>query len=210
MTDTGDASAGQTSADTGNPAGGNYDLLRRRLRGRVRDTLEAATSLDRLRTESFGSTQLRLAGSDRLRTDLACKPRDVVRVGDMLMLGYQVSPELAQLTPEHVFGLYERGADDELAPIGSDDERNFLAEPAFREEFDKLHRFYGKARFSDLRRGPNQLLAAFRIGERVDDLVVLRWTVAIDGTVSFVDARGDRDYTWPDSHDMTWVRSTRE
>ncbi len=210
MTDTGDASAGQTSADTGSPAGGNYDLLRRRLRGRVRDTVEAATSLDRLRTESFGSTQLRLAGSDRLRTDLACRPRDVVRVGDLLMLGYRVSPELAQLTPEHVFGLYERGADDELAPIGADDERNFLAEPAFREEFDKLHRFYGKARFSDLRRGANQLLAAFRIGERVDDLVVLRWTVAIDGTVSFVDARGDRDYTWPDSHDMTWVRSTRE
>ena len=191
-------------------SGGSYDLLRRRLRSRVRETLDAATALDARRTEAFGSTRLSLAGSDRLRTELACQPRDIVRLGDLLLLGFRATTELATITPEHVFALYERGADGDLHPLATDDPRSFLNDPAFREEFDKLHRFYGKATFADLRRTQTQLLAAFRIGDRADDVAVLRWTVALDGSVSFVDARGDRDYTWPDPHDLNWVGSTRE
>lgn len=193
----------------GAPEGGSYDLLRRRLRTTVRDTVDAADAIDTIRTEAFGTAPLRLVASDRLQTDLACRPRDMVRVGELLLLGYQASPDLAQIVPEHVFALYQRGADGDLTPI-VDDARNFLLDPAFREEFDKLHRFYGKARFADLRRTQHQLLAAFRIGERVDDVAVLRWNVTADGGVVFVDARGDRDYTWPDAHGLRWVQSTRE
>lgn len=208
--DTAESSATGVDPDVGELAGGSYELLRRRLRARVRDTITAAGVLDQRRMAAFGNTPLRLVGSDRLRTELASRPRDMVRIGDLLLLGYRAAPELAHITPEHVFAIYEPGDNGELVALGPGDPRNFLADTRFRDEFDKLHRFYGKARFVDLRRTPTQLLAAFRIGDRPDDVAVLRWAIASNGTVSFTDARGDRDYTWPDAHDMRWVQCTRE
>ncbi len=207
MTDT---STAADPAGSGTPSGGSYDLLRRRLRTTVRAAVDAAGAIDERRTSTFGSVALRLTSSDRLRTDLAARPRDMVRVGELVLLGYRVAPELAEATPEHVFGLFEARPGDELVPLPLEDPRNFLAEAAFREAFTKLHKFYGKARFVDLRRTPNQLLAAFRIGDRLDDVAVLRWAVDEADVPRFVDSRGERDYTWPEAHDLRWVACTRE
>ncbi len=195
--------------DPGVPDGASYDLLRRRLAQRVDDALTAASAIDAERIQTFGSVPVRLTRSDRLRTELTCSPRDMAHVGNLVVLGYNVELDLGKVEPEHVFALYRRG-DDELLPLQPDDERNFLSDPVFREEFDKLHRFYGKARFVDLRVAGGQMLAAFSIGERTEDLVVLRWTVDTAGRVSFVDARGDRDYRWPSAHDFSWVACGRD
>ncbi|MEM9035066.1 MAG: DNA repair ATPase [Actinomycetota bacterium] len=196
------------------PTGGSYDLLRRRLVTTARELSEAAAAIDALRTEAFGSSTLRLLGSDRLQTEVACEARDLVRVGDLLVLGYNVSLDLAGIEPEHVLALYRRvdsgGDTPDLVPVAADDPANFLTDPAFREEFDKLYRFYGKARFADLRVAGGQLLAAFRIGDRLDDLTVLRWAIEPDGSVTFLDARGDRDYVWPPAQDFDWIACTRE
>jgi len=203
----------QTPGDL--PAGASYDLLRRRLRARVREVVDSAAELDGRRIETFGSTPVRLSSSDRLHTDVACSPSDMARVGDVLVLGYNVSLDLANIEPEHVFSLYRRHeseseSGDELVPVPADDAANFLADAAFREDFEKLYKFYGKARFADLRVANGQLLAAFRIGERLDDVVVLRWGVTDDGAITFLDSRGDRDYTWPDRHDVDWQESGRD
>ena len=54
-----------------------------------------------------------------------------MRVGDVLVLGYNVSLDLATITPEHVFSLYRRGDGDGavpmLTPLSEDDPANFLA-----------------------------------------------------------------------------------
>ncbi|MEO1062063.1 MAG: DNA repair ATPase [Actinomycetota bacterium] len=203
-----------TDDDGGAPSGGSYDLLRRRLVTTARELGDAAAAIDERRTATFGASRLALLGSDRLQTEVACRARDLVRVGDVLVLGYNVSLDLAAITPEHVFSLYRRGDENggvpTLTPLTEDDPGNFLADPAFREEFDKLYRFFGKARFVDMRVAGGQLLAAFQIGDRVDDLSVLRWSVDPSGAVSFVDGRGDRDYSWPDAQDFAWVACTRE
>ncbi|MEM9713318.1 MAG: DNA repair ATPase [Actinomycetota bacterium] len=196
------------------PAGGSYDLLRRRLVTTARELTDAAAAIDERRTRTFGASRLALLGSDRLRTEVACAARDLVRVGDVLVLGYNVSLDLATITPEHVFALYRRGDGEDgtptLHPLAVDDPANFLADPVFREEFDKLYRFFGKARFVDMRVGGGQLLAAFQVGDRIDDLSVLRWAIDPDGAVSFVDGRGDRDYSWPAAQDFDWIACTRE
>ena len=201
--------------------GGSYDLLRRRLRTQVDAVLEATRTIDERRVEAFGSVQLRLTGSDRIATDLACRPRDMDRIGDILVLGFNIDIELGITQPEQVFALYRAsnvGAEGPtLTPIEQEDPRNFLAEPEFRAEFDKLFKFYGKARFVDLRVSANQLLAVFQVGDRLDDIRVLRWTIADTAAgdsgrraVSFADARGERDYSWPAPHDQTWTTCSRE
>ncbi len=218
MTDNADAEPGEQQTET--LRGGSYDLLRRRLATQVESVLDAARAIDQRRVDAFGAVQLRLTGSDRIATDLACLPRDIARVGDVLVLGFNIDMELGVTEPEQVFALYAASRIDAdeptLTPLAPDDARNFLAEPAFRDEFEKLFKFYGKARFVDLRVSSTQLLAVFQVGDRVDDVRVLRWTIADPGTgggtrtVHFADARGERDYTWPEAHDQTWTSCTRE
>ncbi len=178
--------------------GGSYDLLRRRLRTQVEAVLDASRSIDERRVDAFGSVQLRLTGSDRIATDLACRPRDVVRIGDVLILGFNVDIELGLAQPEQVFALYAADhidADEPtLTPLDADDSRNFLAEPAFRAEFEKLFKFYGKARFVDLRVTANQMLAVFQVGDRLDDVRALRWTIA-----DRVDPDGDGNHNLNES-----------
>ena len=217
-----DVAAPESEAADQTLRGGSYDLLRRRLRTQVEAVLAASRSIDERRVEAFGSVQLRLTGSDRIATDLACRPRDVARIGDVLILGFNVDIELGLAQPEQVFALYAADhidADEPtLTPLDAADSRNFLTEPAFRAEFEKLFKFYGKARFVDLRVTANQMLAVFQVGDRLDDVRALRWTIADsvdpegDGkrTVSFADARGERDYTWPAAHDQTWSTCSRE
>ncbi|MEM1334407.1 MAG: DNA repair ATPase, partial [Actinomycetota bacterium] len=198
-------------------SGGNYELLRRRAAGHADRLDEAVRIVDARRIAAFGSVGVSLTGADRIATDLACVPRDIVRIGDLLLLGFNLDLELAVSTPEQVFALYR--VDDvtadapTLKPLAPDDDRNLLAEPAFRDEFDKLVRFFGKTRFSDLRVTQNQLLAVFQVGDRIDDVRVFRWTLTGDGPdrrATFLDERGERDYTWPDPHERTWVTATRE
>lgn len=197
--------------------GGSYDLLRRRVATQVTELERIAQQIDDTRVAAFGSVGLSLTGADRLATDLACLPRDIVRIGDLLLLGFNIDVELSVQTPEQVFALYSVSSVDQdapsLVPVQPDDDRNFLAEPAFREEFDKLIRFYGKSRFSDLRTTQNQLLAVFQVGDRVDDVRVFRWALTGEGAerrATFTDGRGERDYTWPPAHDQEWSSSTRE
>ncbi|BAN01840.1 DNA repair ATPase [Ilumatobacter coccineus] len=197
--------------------GGSYDLLRRRVATQVTELERIARQIDDARVASFGSVGLSLSGADRLATDLACLPRDIARIGDLLLLGFNIDVELSVQQPEQVFALYSvsdiESDEPTLSPVAADDDRNFLAEPAFREEFDKLVRFYGKTRFSDLRTTQNQLLAVFQVGDRVDDVRVFRWALTGEGAerrATFTDGRGERDYTWPSAHDQEWSTSTRE
>ena len=216
-TDPVDPTGPEGNEQPGTLRGGSYDLLRRRIASQTADLDQLAQSIDTARVEAFGSVGLALTGSDRLATDLACRPRDIARIGDLLLLGFNIDTELSVQQPEQVFALYVVGdveADQPtLTPLDSDDPRNFLTDAEFRVEFDKLVRFFGKSRFSDLRVTQTQLLAVFQVGDRVDDVRVFRWTVTGDGNdrrATFVDARGDRDYTWPPAHDQTWSTARRE
>lgn len=215
MSDT-NLAAADGEAD-GTPSGGSYDLLRRRLAGQIGHLEDATERVDERRVEAFGSVGFSLTGADRLATDLACRPRDIARIGDVLVLGFNLDVELSLQTPEQVFALYavsDVEADEPtLTPLAADDERNFLTDPEFRAEFDKLVRFFAKTRFSDLRTSQNQMLAVFQVGDRTDDVRVFRWALTGEGSdrrARFTDGRGERDYTWPPAHDQSWSTASRE
>ena len=48
--------------------------------------------------------------------------------------------------------------------------------------------------------GGDEAVRVFMSYRRTDDIKVLRWTVAPDGAVSYVDNRGERDHVFPPSH----------
>ncbi|OYP13107.1 DNA repair ATPase [Streptomyces sp. FBKL.4005] len=186
---------------------GTYEVLRDRLTAQAAELARRAEALNARRTEEFGSTRLDLTGSGRLRSEHAGIARDVVAVGDRLLFGRDAASGLrAEPAVGDVLALYDR----DLNRLPEDAVPGLLDDPAFRREFAALFRYFRQARLLGLRRVEGRLLAVFRTGEKAGDVRVLRWSVADDGSVSFLDARGDRDDVLPPSHDFTWTRATRE
>ncbi|MEL5958317.1 DNA repair ATPase [Streptomyces sp. CLV115] len=195
-----------TAAPTGGPVdAGTYDVLRRRLGDRAAELARRAEELNTRRTEEFGSTELRLTGTEQIRTGRPAVPRDLVAVGGQLLFGFERgpgAPDPAEVAD--VLALYGPQAAEPVqgGPIADED---------FVREFTALHRYYRDARLLRLRLVDGKLLAVFRTGESADGIRVLRWALAPDGSPgAFLDARGDRDHVFPPSHDFTWTAAGRE
>ncbi|MFG3659408.1 DNA repair ATPase [Streptomyces sp. NPDC047706] len=199
-----------TGSDTGTQEAigtGAYEVLRERLTAQAAELTRRAEALDVRRAEEFGATRLELVGTERLRTDHACVARDIVPVGDTLLLGHDAfvgrGPET---TVGDVFALHDRA----LRRLPDDAVPGLLDDPAFVREFLALRRYYRQAQLLQLRRVEGKVLAVFRTGEKAEDIRVLRWAATDDGGTAFLDARGDRDHVFPPSHDFEWTATTRE
>ncbi|MHA4812985.1 DNA repair ATPase [Streptomyces aculeolatus] len=84
-----------------------------------------------------------------------------------------------------------------------------LDDPAFRRDFAELYRYYRETRLLQLRLARSHLLAVFRTGNASTDIRVLRWRVAPDGSVAYVDDRGERDHAVRPADDVEWTATTR-
>ncbi|MFE9923150.1 DNA repair ATPase [Streptomyces sp. NPDC005774] len=207
------AGAGSTTGTTAGTGvhetvdGGTYQVLRDRLTGQAVELARRTEELNRLRIDTFGSAELRLTGTERLRTDRAGVPRDIVAVGDVLLFGHGAQPRPETDT---AVGDVLAAHDRDLNRLPDDAVPGLLDDPVFVREFAALHRYYRQARLLRLRRVDGRLLAVFQTGEKAGDIRVLRWSVSEDGRAVFLDARGDRDHARTPAPDIEWVRTTRE
>ncbi|MBB5806414.1 hypothetical protein F4560_006182 [Saccharothrix ecbatanensis] len=193
---------------------GTYEVLRARLADQAAGLARRAETLNARRLEVFGSAELTLLGTERIRTEHNCVPRDVVQVAGLMLFGYNVFIGLKpETTVDDVFSLhrftregdafrFEDAADDELPGL--------LRDPQFERDFAELYRYYRDTRLIQLRRLEGRLLAVFQTGARIEDIRVLRWQVGVDGTVKYLDNRGERDHVFPPSHDFEWIPTGRE
>ncbi|MFI0861316.1 DNA repair ATPase [Streptomyces smyrnaeus] len=191
------------------PDTGTYEVLRDRLAAQGAELARRAEELNTLRTEQFGARRLELSDTGQLRTERPSLPRDVVAVGERLLFGYHAVPAPAdgETRPADVLALHDR----ELNPLPADAVPGLLDDADFQREFAALHRYYRHARLLRLRPVEGKLLAVFQTGERPTDIRVLRWALAQDGGgARFLDARGERDHTFPPAHDLAWTETTRE
>ncbi|MDV9190879.1 DNA repair ATPase [Streptomyces sp. SR27] len=188
-----------------------YGVLRARLAAQAAELARRTEALNRARTAEFGSGEIALTGTGRLRTERPAVPRDLVAVGDgVLLLGSHTAATAvagdAGRPVSDVFTLHDR----DLDPLADDAVPGLLDDPAFLAEFTALHRYFRGARLLRLRRVGDRLLAVFRTGAKAEDLRVLRWSVDPSGATRFLDARGDRDNIAPPSHDIEWTATTRD
>ncbi len=194
---------------------GNYEVIRGRLVSQGKALRAQVDALNAARTEVFGGNELAITTNARVRTENNCVPRDIVQVGGQLLLAYNVFLGLKQETAvSDVFSVqgYTESADGlEFAAAPLDQAvGGFLADPQFVKAFTDLYRYYRETRLEQLRKTDTLLLALFRIGPAEADIKVFRWRVEKDGRLTYIDNRGDRDYTWPPSHDFEWTATTRE
>jgi hypothetical protein len=210
----GAAPAGEDSLPDAAGAGA-YELLRTRLLGHAEELSRRGASLNAARVETFGSSRFEVAGVERIRTENNTVPRDIVAVGDDLLFGYNVFIGLkTETTVDDVFSLHHLRADESgafgLETVPEQSHANWLHDPEFLNDFRELYTYYKDTRLLQLQRRDGRLLAAFQTGQSLEDVRVFRWTVAPEGTVSYLDNRGERDYQRAAQFDFEWQAVTRE
>jgi len=210
------AAAPEAAADQDSSAisGGSYEVIRRRLVTQGRALADLAGKLNAARQEVFGGTQLDVVGTERIRTDNNCVPRDIATVGEHLLFGYNVFVGLKKTTAvDDVFTLHrvEGRETGELhfARVEDDQSLAFLHDRNFVKEFNELYQYYEGTRLVRLVTTESKLLAAFRTGERIEDEKVFRWALDARGGATFIDSRGERDQVFPPTHDFEWTPTSK-
>ncbi|MEV6349024.1 DNA repair ATPase [Actinoplanes sp. NPDC051851] len=183
---------------------GTYEVLRSRLGAKARELADRAEALNARRVEAFGAQQTSLLGTERIRTGNNCVARDVAPAGDALLFGGNAFLGLkAETAVEDVLVSLDREFQPHPVP-------GLLDDPGFRRDFAELYRYYRETRLVRLWRVEQLLLAVFQTGARADDRKVLRWRIGVDGSVTYLDARGERDAVAPPPYDFEWTLTTRE
>jgi len=187
---------------------GTYEILRERLIASGKQLAEKAAAVNVKRIEVFGGYEMALLGGDRIRTENNCVPRDIVEVGGLLLFGYNVFIGLKTETlVSDVFSLHRF---EDFAPVPQDAPENFLRDETFRRDFRELYQFYRSSRLLQLRRVESKLLAVFQTSDQLTDIRVFRWNVGVDGRVTYIDNRGERDHVFPPRYDFEWIPTSRE
>ncbi|MEU8117998.1 DNA repair ATPase [Spirillospora sp. NPDC049024] len=196
------------------PDHGTYEVLRARLAGHAGELARRAEALNARRLEVFGGSDLRLAGTERIRTAHNSVPRDVVALGGVMLFGCNAFLGLKpETTVVDVFSLHRFTRGEEgvrFVQTGPEAVPGLLDDPRFLRDFADMYRYYRQARLLQLRLVEGRLLAVFQTGPRLSDLRVLRWRTAPDGGVAYEDNQGERDHAFPPAHDVDWVETTRD
>ncbi|HJX28128.1 MAG TPA: DNA repair ATPase, partial [Thermoanaerobaculia bacterium] len=199
---------------------GTYEIIRDRLVAQARQLGERLDALNARRLELFGGGEMTVLGSERIRTEHNCVPRDITGVGDKLLFGYNVflglksAIQVADVLSLHTFET-RKGEDGqttlEFTPLPPGAPGYFLDDSNFVREFRELYQYYKETRLLQLRRiVDGKLLAVFQTGASLIDVKVFRWAVDPEGNVRYIDNRGERDHVYPPAHDFEWTLTTRE
>ncbi|HLL20591.1 MAG TPA: DNA repair ATPase, partial [Kofleriaceae bacterium] len=174
-----------------------------------------ADALNAKRKAVFGSTEPQLLATERVRTEHNCAPVDIVGVGKHLLVGFNVflglksETKVSDVLALHRFDQTPDGYDTSSLPAETG---GFLVGPDLERDFGNLYRYYRDARLTQLVKRDTFLLAVFQAGATWKDIKVLKWRIEPDGTVRYVDDRGDRDYAgmFPPPYDFEWREVTRD
>lgn len=201
-------------ASAPNDGTGSYEVLHARLAAQARELRENADALNARRRETFGGGELQIVGSERVRTENNCVPRDIVALGPHLLFAYNTFIGLRpQTRVADVFSLHEfhQTADGfDFGPAPADANEGLLGDPRFVRDFEEIYSYYKEARLILLRRTSTRLLAIFQVGHTLRDIRVLRWDVDAGGRATYVDNRGERDHVFPPAHDFEWTQAGRD
>ena len=214
--ETGATAPTNETSEGGQISQGTYDLLRGRLESAAEDLVQRARALNDRRLTAFGSSTLELAGTERVRTEANSVPRDIANVGPQLVLGYNAEAGLtSEIRAEDVFSVHHLEAGEEsgqgisFSPNPDGLSQSALDDDQFRRDFEELHTYFKETRLQQLYRRGQKLLAVFRTGGGIGDVRVFRWQIGTDGSLAYLDARGERDHRFPPHQDASWTLSTR-
>jgi hypothetical protein len=184
---------------------GTYEIIRNRLHGHAQELRARLEKLNAARREVFGSIETKLLNTDRVTTENNCVPRDILALGDKLLIGFNVHIGLRSETVlSDVFACY-RFQDNAFHPESLD----LLSDEQFQRDFQQLYKYYRGTTFAKFSVIGPHLFLVFRVGKDVGDVKTFKWVVEGD-RIRYLDNRSDHEFRFPPQHDFEWTRTTRD
>ena len=188
--------------------GGTYEIIRNRLQKHGENLKDRLAQLNVARKEVFGSIETTLLATERVTTEHNCTPRDMVPLGENLFLfGYNVTLGLkTEASISDVFGVFSY---DNQSHVFHQESLELLNNEKFREDFHNLYTYYRLTKFVKFAEIGPHLFMVFQIGKSSSDIKTFKWTIKGNELV-YLDNRSDHEFTFPEQHDFTWQRTTRD
>ena len=183
---------------------GTYEIIRNRLDKFGKELRDKLTNLNNERRRVFGSADATLIATERIITDNACIPTDMVPIGDKFIFGYNVTVRLAATSVNDVFSVYfyKDHAFKKLAP-------ELISDKTFLADFNDMYKYFSDTRFVKFSRIGVHLYMVFKIGHGLTDIKVFKWIVAGD-ELQYVDNRSTHEFRYPVQHEFDWKKATRD
>jgi hypothetical protein len=183
---------------------GTYEIIRNRLSKYGKELHQKLDQLNNERRRVFGSSDAQLLATERIITDNACIPADMVPIGDMFIFGYNVSVRLATTTINDVFSVYTYH-DHTFKLLVPD----LLSDKTFVADFNEMYKYFTDTCFIKFSRIGIHLYMVFKTGRSFSDIKVFKWIVAAD-SLQYVDNRSTHEFRFPAQHEFNWKKATRD
>lgn len=184
---------------------GAYEVILQRLQVQKNKILDNVALLNKERKEVFGATAFELLANLRINTTNNCVAKDILALGDLCILGYNVQFGLKQdIGIADVFSIYRFDGQEFVAQSLS-----LLEEEEFVTEFKNLYKYYRNASFSRFHVKDNWLYMVFQQTANVQDIKAFKWLID-EENLKFTDGRSAHEIKYPAQHDFTWTKATRD
>ncbi|MDX5349061.1 MAG: DNA repair ATPase, partial [Hymenobacteraceae bacterium] len=142
---------------------------------------------------------------ERITTEHNCIPWDMVPVGYSFLFVYNVHLGLkSEVELRDVFSVYDyRDQSFHQQPL------ELINDAVFLDDFKKLYKYYKNTQFVKFAVLGTHLFMVFRVGKSASDIKTFKWVIS-GSKITYLDNRSDHEFTYPNQHDFTWKRTTRE
>ncbi len=184
---------------------GSYEIIRDRLQMHKKDLEKRLNQLNEARKEVFGSVETKLIAQNRIPTENNCVSQDIVALGNLTVLGYNVHFGLrTNIKLADVFSayLYQDGAFEQTSLDIFNDE-------TFINDFSSLYKYYRNTKFYRFIVIGNYLYMVFMLSDSITDIKAFKWLIE-DDQLQYIDNRSDFEYRFPPQHDFNWTVATRD
>ncbi|MEJ6949460.1 DNA repair ATPase [Natronospora cellulosivora (SeqCode)] len=185
---------------------GSYNVIRNRLNegsSLLKDKLE---ELDQKRVDIYGQIKNSLKKSEAIVTENSCITRDIVPVGNKVILGYNVHVGLkSELELSDVFTIYSYNGDRFVK-----EDYSLIDNEKFKSDFKELYNYYKDSFFAKFHEKNNFIYMVFQNGDKVDDIKSFKWVLKEDDTIEYLGNRYSHEISYPSQQELEWIETTRD
>ncbi|WP_026188901.1 DNA repair ATPase [Orenia marismortui] len=184
----------------------SYNVIRNRLTERTKELKEKLEKLDQKRIEIYGEIKNTLKKSEAIVTENSCIPRDIVPVGNKVILGYNVHLGLkSESKLSDVFSIYTYNGDRFVR-----EDYSLLNDKQFKSDFKELYKYYKDSFFTKFHEKDNFIYMVFQNGDKVDDIKSFKWVIKEDKSIEYLGNRFSHEILYPTQQEIEWKITTRE
>lgn len=185
---------------------GSYNVIRNRLIERSKELKEKLEKLDQKRVEIYGQIKNSLKKSEAIVTENSCIPRDIVPVGNKVILGYNVHIGLKTETKlSDVFSIYSFNGERFVK-----EDYSLINDEKFESDFKELYNYYKDSFFAKFHEKDNYIYMVFQNGDKIDDIKSFKWLLKEDKTIEYVGNRFSHEISYPTQQEIEWKETSRE